>query len=103
MKQGGFLACRRMLETAAAAGLRVVVGHGFGLGITAAEIMLAATSHSVIDGPECRALTPGRRRRDIEARPSAGEPAAARRPGPGVPRSTTLKVQRYRLEPPMRT
>jgi L-alanine-DL-glutamate epimerase-like enolase superfamily enzyme len=54
MKQGGFLASRRMVETAAAAGLRVVIGHGFGLGInTVAEIMLAATSHSVIEGLEC--------------------------------------------------
>ncbi|HVO90456.1 MAG TPA: enolase C-terminal domain-like protein [Casimicrobiaceae bacterium] len=54
MKQGGFLKCRRMLETASAAGLKVVIGHGFGLGInTVAEIMLAATSRSVIEGLEC--------------------------------------------------
>jgi muconate cycloisomerase len=43
-----------MLETASAAGLRVVIGHGFGLGVnTVAEIMLAATSAAVIDGLEC--------------------------------------------------
>ena len=54
MKQGGFLACRRMLETAAAAGMRVVIGHGFGLGVnTVAEIMLASTSRAVIEGLEC--------------------------------------------------
>lgn len=54
MKQGGFLNTRRMLETAAAAGLKVVIGHGFGLGInTVAEIMLAATSPHVIEGLEC--------------------------------------------------
>ena len=54
MKQGGFLQCRRMVETAAAAGMRVVVGHGFGLGInTVAEIMLAATSDAVLEGLEC--------------------------------------------------
>lgn len=54
MKQGGFLQCRRMLETASAAGMRVVVGHGFGLGInTVAEIMLAATSEAVLEGLEC--------------------------------------------------
>ena len=54
MKQGGMLKCRRMLETASAAGLRVVIGHGFGLGInTVAEIMLAATSRAVIEGLEC--------------------------------------------------
>jgi muconate cycloisomerase len=54
MKQGGFLRARRMLETASAAGLRVVIGHGFGLGVnTVAEIMMAATSPAVIDGLEC--------------------------------------------------
>ena len=54
MKQGGLLKCRRMIETAAAAGLGVVIGHGFGLGVsTLAEIMLAATSRAVIEGLEC--------------------------------------------------
>jgi muconate cycloisomerase len=54
MKQGGFVTARRMLETAKAAGIRCVIGHGFGLGInTTAEIMLAATSDNVIDGLEC--------------------------------------------------
>lgn len=54
MKQGGFLATRRMIATAEAAGIRCVVGHGFGLGVnTMAEIMVAATSDNVIDGLEC--------------------------------------------------
>jgi L-Ala-D/L-Glu epimerase len=54
MKQGGFLNTRRMIATAEAAGVRCVVGHGFGLGVnTMAEIMLAATSRNVIDGLEC--------------------------------------------------
>ena len=54
MKQGGFLTCRRMLETAAAAGMKVVIGHGFGLGVnTVAEIMLASTSPAVLPGLEC--------------------------------------------------
>jgi muconate cycloisomerase len=54
MKQGGLLRCRRMIDTATAAGLRVVIGHGFGLGInTMAEIMLASTSRSVMEGLEC--------------------------------------------------
>jgi muconate cycloisomerase len=54
MKQGGLLRCRRMIETAEAAGLRVVIGHGFGLGInTMAEIMVASTSRCVLDGLEC--------------------------------------------------
>jgi muconate cycloisomerase len=43
-----------MLATAQAAGIRCVIGHGFGLGVnTMAEIMLAATSANVIDGLEC--------------------------------------------------
>jgi muconate cycloisomerase len=43
-----------MLETASAAGLGVVIGHGFGLGVnTVAEIMLAATSRAVLEGLEC--------------------------------------------------
>src|SRR5690606_16964175 len=33
MKQGGILKCRRMMETASAAGLKLVIGHGFGLAI----------------------------------------------------------------------
>lgn len=54
MKQGGFLRCRRMLETAAAAGMKIVIGHGFGLGVnTVAEIMLASTSAAVLEGLEC--------------------------------------------------
>ena len=54
MKQGGFLIARRMLETASAAGLKVVIGHGFGLGVnTVAEIMFAATSEDVLPGLEC--------------------------------------------------
>lgn len=54
MKQGGLLKCRRMIDTASAAGMRVVIGHGFGLGVnTAAEIALAATSRDVVAGLEC--------------------------------------------------
>ncbi|MBX3650970.1 MAG: mandelate racemase/muconate lactonizing enzyme family protein [Burkholderiales bacterium] len=51
---GGLLAAARMLATAEAAGLPVVLGHGFGLDLsTTAEIMLAATSHNVVPGLEC--------------------------------------------------
>lgn len=54
MKQGGLLNTRRMIATAEAAGMRCVLGHGFGLSInTMAEIMLAATTDAVIDGIEC--------------------------------------------------
>lgn len=54
MKQGGIYNTRRIIATAEAAGLRCVIGHGFGLGInTMAEIMVAATAPNVIDGLEC--------------------------------------------------
>lgn len=104
MKQGGFLACRRMLETAAAAGLRVVIGHGFGLGInTVAEIMLAATSHSVIEGLEC--VGPLKTADDVVTSKldlSAGALALPGGPGLGVALDDA-KVQHYGLEPPMGT
>lgn len=51
---GGILRASRMLATAEAAGIPVVIGHGFGLDpSTLAEIMLAATSRNVLPGLEC--------------------------------------------------
>ena len=51
---GGILRASRMLATAEAAGLPVVIGHGFGLDpSTLAEIMLAASSRNVLPGLEC--------------------------------------------------
>ncbi len=51
---GGLLPSARMLATAEAAGLPVVLGHGFGLDLsTMAEIMLGATSRNVVPGLEC--------------------------------------------------
>jgi len=53
-EQGGFHRAVHLLATAEAAGMRCVVGHGFGLNpSTVAEIMLAATSRSVLTGLEC--------------------------------------------------
>ena len=68
MKQGGFLRTRAMIECAAAAGLRVVVGHGFGLTpSTLAEAALAAVSDAVIDG--CEAVGPLKMGGDVVAEP----------------------------------
>ncbi|MEO8203936.1 MAG: enolase C-terminal domain-like protein [Betaproteobacteria bacterium] len=54
MKNGGFLRTQRMAATAEAAGMRVVIGHGFGLGVnTMAEIQFASTSMNILDGLEC--------------------------------------------------
>ena len=51
---GGLLSAARMLATAEAAGIPVVLGHGFGLDPgTIAEIMLGATSRNVVPGLEC--------------------------------------------------
>ncbi|HEY4374106.1 MAG TPA: mandelate racemase/muconate lactonizing enzyme family protein [Burkholderiales bacterium] len=98
MKQGGFLNCRRMLETAAAAGMQVVIGHGFGLGVnTVAEIMLAATSPVVIAGLEC--VGPLKTSDDIVVSKldlSSGEIALPEGPGLGVILDET-KVRRYQF------
>lgn len=86
MKQGGFTKCRRMMETASAAGLRVVIGHGFGLGVnTVAEIMAASTCSAVLPGLEC--VGPLKTTADIVTRPlnlSSGILALPNGPGLGV-------------------
>lgn len=54
MQAGGILPAMHMLATAEAAGLPVVVGHGFGLDpSTIVEMMVAATSSNVVPGLEC--------------------------------------------------
>lgn len=99
MKQGGFLKCRRMLETASAAGLGVVIGHGFGLGInTVAEIMLAATSRGVMEGLEC--VGPLKTADDIVTSKldlGSGEIALPDGPGLGVELDEE-KVRRYAFQ-----
>lgn len=99
MKQGGILHTRRMIETAEAAGIRCVVGHGFGLGVnTMAEIMLCATSNNVLDGLEC--VGPLKTADDIVTRKldlSSGSLPLP--PGPGL--GVTLdeaKIARYRFD-----
>jgi muconate cycloisomerase len=98
MKQGGFLNCRRMLETASAAGMKVVIGHGFGLGVnTAAEIMLACTSTDVLEGLEC--VGPLKTSDDIVTHKldiSSGSAPVPQGPGLGVELDEE-KVERYRF------
>ncbi len=95
---GGVIRASRMLATAEAAGLPVVIGHGFGLDpSTLAEIMLAASSRNVLPGLECVGPlkvvdTVTTTRLDI----SSGTLALP--PGPGV--GVTLdekKLEQYRL------
>jgi muconate cycloisomerase len=99
MKQGGFLNTRRMIATAEAAGIRCVVGHGFGLGVnTMAEIMLAATSGNVIDGLEC--VGPLKTADDIVTRKldlTGGSLALPGGPGLGVTLDDA-KIAKYRFD-----
>ncbi len=99
MKQGGFINTRRMIATAEAAGIRCVVGHGFGLGVnTMAEIMLAATSNNVIDGLEC--VGPLKTSDDIVTHKldlSSGSLALPAGPGLGVTLDAA-KLDCYRFE-----
>src|SRR5881296_2509945 len=68
MKQGGLLRTRQMIDCAAAAGLRVVIGHGFGLTLsTLAEAAVAATSAAVLPG--CEAVGPLKMAGDVVAEP----------------------------------
>jgi L-alanine-DL-glutamate epimerase-like enolase superfamily enzyme len=98
MKQGGFHRANAMLATAEAAGIRCVIGHGFGLGVnTMAEIMLAATSANVIDGLEC--VGPLKTADDITAEKldlSSGVLALPPGPGLGVALDEA-KLARYRF------
>src|SRR5665213_2656767 len=98
MKQGGLLKSRNMVETAAAAGLGVVLGHGFGLGInTMAEIMLAVTSRNVLDGLEC--VGPLKTADDIVTTKldlGSGSLPLPQGPGLGVELDES-KVQRFRF------
>jgi len=98
MKQGGFRRTLAMLATAEAAGLRCVVGHGFGLGVsTMAEIMLAATSANVIEGLEC--VGPLKTVDDITTEKldlGTGAIALPRGPGLGVALDEA-KLARYRF------
>jgi muconate cycloisomerase len=98
MKQGGFHRAAAMLATAQAAGIRCVVGHGFGLGVnTMAEIMLAATSANVMEGLEC--VGPLKTADDITTEKldlGAGTLALPPGPGLGVALDET-KLARYRF------
>ena len=95
---GGVLRAARMLATAEAAGIPVVIGHGFGLDpSTIAEIMLAASSRNVVPGLECVGPlkvvdTVATTRLDI----SSGTLPLP--PGPGVGISLDeAKLEQYRL------
>ena len=97
-KQSGFLSTQRMIATAEAAGIRCVIGHGFGLGTsTIAEIMLAATTDNVIDGLEC--VGPLKTADDVVKEKldlTSGQIALPQGPGLGVV-IDEQKLNRYRF------
>ena len=98
-QSGGLLRSAQMLATAEAAGLPVVLGHGFGLDPgTMAEIMLGATSRNVVPGLECVGPlkvvdTVATARLDI----GAGSIELPSDPGLGI-RLDDAKLEQYRFE-----
>jgi L-alanine-DL-glutamate epimerase-like enolase superfamily enzyme len=98
MKQGGLLRTREMIECAAAAGLRVVIGHGFGLSLsTLAEAAVAATSAVVLPG--CEAVGPLKMAADVVREPVRLETGVIRltdAPGLGAEVDRDA-VKRYRI------
>jgi len=99
MKQGGLLRTRQMIECAAAAGLRVVVGHGFGLTLsTLAEVAVAATCDAVMPG--CEAVGPLKMAGDVVRDPINLEGGVIRltdAPGLGATVDPDA-LKRYRVE-----
>ncbi|MGH7313513.1 MAG: mandelate racemase/muconate lactonizing enzyme family protein [Candidatus Rokuibacteriota bacterium] len=99
MKQGGLGRTRQMIECAAAAGLRVVIGHGFGLTLsTLAEAAVAATSDAVLPG--CEAVGPLKMAGDVVGDPVRLDGGVIRltdRPGLGATIDPDA-LKRYRVE-----
>ena len=100
MKQGGLLRTLAMVELASAAGLRVVVGHGFGLTLsTLAEATVAAVSDAVIDG--CEAAGPLKMAGDVVVEPVQLDSGVIRlgdHPGFGATVDPDA-LKRYRVRP----
>lgn len=100
MKQGGLLRTLAMVECAAAAGLRVVIGHGFGLTLsTLAEATVAAVSEAIVDG--CEAVGPLKMAADVVAEPVRLDTGVLRlgdQPGFGATVDPDA-LKRYRVQP----
>jgi muconate cycloisomerase len=99
MKQGGLLRTRAMVECAAAAGLGVVLGHGFGLTLsTLAEAAVAAVSEAVIDG--CEAVGPLKMAGDVVVDPVRLDAGVIRLPDtPGLGATVDpVALKRYRVD-----
>jgi L-Ala-D/L-Glu epimerase len=99
MKQGGLLRTRQMIDCAAAVGLGVVIGHGFGLTLsTLAEAALAATSDAIMPG--CESVGPLKMAGDVVVDPVAIEGGAitlSEAPGLGATVDPDA-LEHYRVE-----
>src|SRR5262245_105818 len=98
MKQGGLLRTLEMVACAGAAGLRVVLGHGFGLTLsTLAEATVAAVSEAVIDG--CEAVGPLKMAGDVVSDPVSLEAGVIQLPDtPGLGAAIDPEaLKRYRV------
>ena len=84
MKQGGITRTVRMVHMAEAAGIRCVIGHGFGLTInTLAEIHVAASCANIMDG--CESVGPLKMGGDVVEQPLDLQGGRVRVPdGPGL-------------------
>jgi L-Ala-D/L-Glu epimerase len=103
MKQGGLTRTRQMIECAAAAGLGVVVGHGFGLALsTLAEAAVAATSEAVLPG--CEAVGPLKMAADVVGSPlKLGDGVIRLTDAPGLGATVDAEaLARYRAAPATR-
>jgi muconate cycloisomerase len=100
MKQGGLLRTLAMVELAAAAGLRVVIGHGFGLTLsTLAEAAVASVTDAIVDG--CEAVGPLKMAGDVVVEPVRLDAGAIRlgdQPGLGATVDPDA-LKRYRAQP----
>ena len=100
MKQGGLLRTLGMVELAAAAGLRVVIGHGFGLTLsTLAEAAVASVTDAIVDG--CEAVGPLKMAADVVVEPVRLDAGAIRlgdQPGLGATVDPDA-LKRYRAQP----
>jgi muconate cycloisomerase len=100
MKQGGLLRTLAMVELAAAAGLRVVIGHGFGLTLsTLAEAAVASVTDAIVDG--CEAVGPLKMAADVVVEPVRLDTGTIRlgdQPGLGATVDPDA-LKRYRAQP----
>ena len=96
-KFGGFLKTFQAVQVAAAFGIPVILGHGFGLSVnTLAELHLAASTNAIVDG--CEAVGPFKMADDVVKAPvvmDRGTIPVPNQPGLGVDLDEE-KIQKYR-------